>query len=48
MKRIIDLQLNIDGLILGGGETIDDFIESIDANTAYPITYQILHEESYD
>ena len=48
MKRIVDLQLNIDGLILNDSETIDDFIKSINANTTYPITYQILHEESYD
>ena len=48
MKRIVDLQINIDGLILGGGETVDDFIDSINANTTRPITYQILYEESYD
>ena len=48
MKRIVDLQINIDGLILGRGETVDDFIDSINANTTRPITYQILYEESYD
>ena len=46
--KIVDLQINIDGLMLNENETIESFIESIKANTSYPITYQILHEESYD
>ena len=45
MKRIVDLQLNIDGLILNENETVDDFIKSIKANTSYHIVYEVLHEE---
>lgn len=47
MKKIVDLQINIDGLILGGGETVDDFIKKIESisNTNYEITCQVLSEE---
>lgn len=50
MKRIVDLQINIDGLILGGGETVDGFIEKIEsiANSHHEITCQVLAEELYD
>ena len=45
--RIVDLQLNIDGIILNEGETIEDFIEAIQmvTNSTYTIQYQVLHEE---
>ena len=46
--RIIDLQLNIDGLILDDSMSIDDFIDSIKVNSIYPIIYEILNEERYD
>ena len=45
--RIVDLQLNIDGLILKDNENIDDFIAAIQkiTNSNYNIQYQVLHEE---
>lgn len=48
--KLVDLQLNIDGLLVGGGKTVDDFISEIQkiANTNYDITYQILHEEEFN
>ncbi len=46
--RIIDLYLNIDGLILDDSISIDDFIDSIQVNSIYPIVYKILNEERYD
>ena len=48
--KIVDLQLNIDGLLIGDNETIDSFIAKIEkiANTNYDITYEILHEEEFD
>ena len=46
--RIIDLYLNIDGLILDDSISIDDFIDSIQVNSIYPIVYEILNEERYD
>ena len=47
IMKIVDLQLNIDGVLIGGGETVDDVIQKIKSviNTEYDITYQILHEE---
>ena len=48
--KIVDLQLNIDGLLIGGGRTVDDFISEIEsiANTNYDIKYEVLHEEDFD
>ena len=45
--RIVDLQLNIDGIILNGDESIEDYIKAIQSvtNSTYQIQYQILHEE---
>ena len=47
MKKMVDLQINLDGLIIGGGETIDDFIEKIEslADSNYKVQYQVLYEE---
>lgn len=46
--RIVDLQLNIDGLILKDNESVEDFINLIRdvTNSAYDIQYQVLYEES--
>ena len=46
--KIVDLQLNIDGLILNDNESVGDFIDSLKVNSSYPITYEILYEENYD
>lgn len=48
--KLVDLQINIDGLLIGGGETVDDFINKIESltNSNYKINYQILYEEEFD
>lgn len=48
--RIIDLEMNIDGLRLADDESVDDLINKIDKliDSAYPIHYQILWEEKYE
>lgn len=48
--KIVDLKINIDGLLIGDNETVDDFINRIELinNSNYPITYEILHEEEYE
>ena len=45
--KIVDLQLNIDGLKLKDGETVDDVISKIKSivDTNYDIQYDILYEE---
>ena len=43
--RIVDLQLNIDGLILNDGETVDDFIDGLNINSSYPVVFDVLYEE---
>lgn len=45
--KIVDLQLNIDGLKLKDGETVDDVISKIKdiVDTNYDIQYNILYEE---
>jgi len=43
--KIVDLKLNIDGLILNDDESIEDFIDSIKVNSMYNIVYEVLYEE---
>lgn len=45
--KIVDLQLNIDGLKLKDGETVDDVINKINeiVDTNYEIQCNILYEE---
>ena len=43
--KIVDLQLNIDGLILKDDESVDDFIDSLKVNSNYDIVYEVLYEE---
>lgn len=43
--RIIDLQLNIDGLLLKDNESIDDFINELNIDSVYGIFYEVLYEE---
>ena len=45
MQKIVDLEIIIDGLLLDDSETVDDFIESIEVNSIYPISYTVLNEE---
>ena len=44
---IVDLVLNIDGLILNDGESVDDFVNSVQeiTNSNYNITYDVLYCE---
>lgn len=48
--KLVDLKINVDGLILKNGESIDDFIDKIESmtNSNYGLTYEVLHEEEYD
>lgn len=46
--KIVDLQLNIDGLLLEDNESVEDFIKSIKVNSCYKIVYEILHEEYFE
>lgn len=43
--KLVDLQLNIDGLLLNDDESVEDFINSIDANSQYNIIWEVLYEE---
>lgn len=45
--KIVDLQLNIDGLILPVGEGVEDVIKRIESvvNSSYKIQYEVLYEE---
>lgn len=46
--KVVDLQLNIAGLILDDETSIDEFVDSLKVNSIYPIVYQVLYEEKYD
>lgn len=50
MKKIIDLQLNIDGIILEDGESIEDILNEVKSKikTSYDIQYNILYEEEIE
>ena len=43
--KIIDLKLNIDGLILNDNETVDGFIKNLNINSIYDVVYEVLYEE---
>lgn len=45
--KIIDLKLNIDGLILNDNETVDEFIKNLNINSIYDVVYEVLYEEEY-
>lgn len=47
MRKIVDLELDIDGLILEDGETVDKFIDKINeiSNSNYEITCNVVYEE---
>lgn len=46
--RILDVILNIDGLILKDNESVEEVIGSIKVNSTYPITWEVLHEEWFN
>lgn len=47
MKRIMDLQLNIDGVILKDNESVEELISKIERliDSHYKIAYEVLHTE---
>ena len=47
--KIIDLKLNVDGLILADGETVESFVAQVEklVNSVYPVKYDVLYEEEY-
>lgn len=50
MERVIDIKLEIDGIVLQEGENLEDIIQKIEkiVDTIYPIKYEIVQEEFYD
>jgi len=45
--RLVDLKINVDGLLISEGTSVDDFISKIEdlTDSNYNITYEILYEE---
>ncbi len=50
MERIVDIKLEIDGILLKEGENLEDIISKIDkiVDTIYPIKWEIVQEEFYE
>ena len=50
MERVVDVKLEIDGIVLKEGENLEDIIKKIDkiVDTIYPIKVEIIQEEFYD
>ena len=48
--RVVDLKLNIDGLILKDGDNIEGYVKEIEGitNSIYEIKYEVLYEEIFD
>ena len=49
MKRIVDLRLNLDGVILEENETVEELISKIQdvINSNYDIAYEVMHTEVF-
>ena len=49
-ERVVDLQLNIDGIVLKRGENVEDVIQKIEkaVDTIYPIKWELIQEEVYE
>ena len=47
--RIVDLKLNVDGLILKDDESVEKYVEKVQkiTNNQYKIQYEVLYEEEY-
>ena len=45
--KVVDLKIQIDGLLLQENETVDDVIDKIKGvvDTSYEIQYEVLYEE---
>lgn len=50
MERVVDIQLNIDGIVLQEGENIEDLIKKIEkiTDTIYPVKWEVIQEEFYN
>lgn len=50
MERVIDLRLEIDGILLKEGEELESLIFKIEniVNAAYPIQYEVVGEECFE
>lgn len=46
--KIVDLQLNIDGLILDENQSVEEFVSNMNVNSVYPVIWEILSEEYYE
>ena len=45
--KVVDVRLQIDGLLLQDDESIEDFIKKIPNSSTYDILYEVLYEEKY-
>lgn len=47
--KVVDLKIQLDGLLLHENETVDDVIKKISeiVKTTYDIQYEVLYEESF-
>ena len=45
--KVVDVKLQIDGLVLQDDETVEDFIKKIPNSSTYNILYEVLYEERY-
>lgn len=50
MERVLDVKLNIDGIVLKDGENFEDILKKIEeiVDTIYPIQWEIVQEEYYE
>jgi hypothetical protein len=50
MKKIVDLSITVDGLILAENESVEQYIEKIKGitNSNYEILYEINYEEEIE
>ena len=49
-ERVVDIQVNIDGIVLHEGENVEDIIQKIEeiVDTIYPVKWEVVQEEFYD
>lgn len=49
-ERVIDIQVNIDGIVLQEGENVEDIIQKIEkiVDTIYPVKWEVIQEEFYE
>ena len=49
-ERVVDIQVNIYGIVLHEGENVEDIIQKIEeiVDTIYPVKWEVVQEEFYD